>query len=51
MVTIKFEREIRQSGGSTAITIPKEILKTLEWNLEEKVKIFIEDHRIIIEKE
>ena len=50
MPIIKFDREIRQSGGSAAITIPKEILQTLNWKIGDKVQLYMDDHRIIIEK-
>jgi AbrB family looped-hinge helix DNA binding protein len=50
MPIIKFDREIRQSGGSAAITVPKEILRTLGWKIGDQVELYVDDHRIVIEK-
>jgi len=47
---IKFEREIRQTGGSLAITLPPEIAKSLGWKLRDKVHIYVDDEHVIIER-
>ena len=48
---VKFERNIRQSGGSATVTIPGELLKAAELKIGDKVTLCIDDnHRIIIEK-
>jgi antitoxin component of MazEF toxin-antitoxin module len=48
---VKFERKIRQSGGSAAVTIPDELLKAVGLQKGDKVTLCLNDnHQIIIEK-
>jgi len=50
MVTVKFEREIRQTGGSFAVTLPGDLVKSLGWNLGDRVQVYSDNEHIIIEK-
>jgi len=47
---IRFRRKIRQSGGSSAIVIPPEILEHLDWKIGDQIEIYTDNGRIIIEK-
>jgi len=50
MPIIKFQREIRRSGGSFALTLPPELLESLGWNLGDKVQVYSDNEHIVIEK-
>jgi len=48
---IRFQRKIRQSGGSLGITIPDEILKAADLKKGDPVNIYLNEKRqIIVEK-
>lgn len=47
---IKFTRTVFKSGDSFRITIPMEIVKTLNINEKETLTIWINDSQIIMEK-
>ena len=48
---VKFERKIRQSGGSAGVTIPDELLKATGLQIGDNVTLSINDnHQIVIEK-
>jgi len=47
---ITFKRSVFKSGDSFRITIPMEIVKALEIREKEQLKIWLNDHQIIIEK-
>ena len=49
-MAVKFKRKIRRSGGTNAITVPKEILDALNWKLGDDVEVFIEGSRLVVEK-
>ena len=50
MVTVKFRRTIRQSGGSAAIAIPPEILAALSWKVGDPVELYAEEQKLIVRK-
>lgn len=50
VAVVKFKRKIRQSGGTSAITVPEELLGALNWKLGDEVTIFIEEERLVVEK-
>lgn len=50
VAVVKFKRKIRQSGGTSAITVPEELLEALNWKLGDEVNIFIEEERLVVEK-
>ena len=50
LVTVKFKRTIRQSGGSAAIAVPPELLEALNWKIGDSVEIYIDDQKLIIKK-
>jgi bifunctional DNA-binding transcriptional regulator/antitoxin component of YhaV-PrlF toxin-antitoxin module len=47
---ITFERTVFKSGDSYRITIPMEIIKALNIKEKEKLKIWLDEPKIIIEK-
>jgi len=47
---VKFKYKIRKSGGTSAITVPEELLGALNWKLGDNVIIFIDGVRLIVEK-
>jgi len=47
---IKFKRKIRQTGATSAITLPKELLEALGWEQGTEVLLSVNDKSIIIEK-
>ncbi len=48
---VKFERKIRQSGGSAGVTIPDELLKAAGLQIGDTVTLCVDDnHRIMVEK-
>jgi len=47
---IKFKRKIRQTGATSAVTIPKEILEALGWKQGNTVALSLNTQSIIIEK-
>ncbi|MBS7660225.1 AbrB/MazE/SpoVT family DNA-binding domain-containing protein [Candidatus Bathyarchaeota archaeon] len=48
---IKFIRTVFKSGDSFRITIPMEIVKALNIKEKDKLVIWLDDSRIIIEKQ
>jgi len=48
---IKFNRTIRQSGRSSVVALPPEIMNSLEWKIGDQVKISVTlEKAVIIEK-
>jgi len=47
---IKFKRQLRKSGGSAVVAIPKEICDAMELKLDDEVFVKIENKRIVLEK-
>ncbi|MEM3506071.1 MAG: AbrB/MazE/SpoVT family DNA-binding domain-containing protein [Candidatus Bathyarchaeia archaeon] len=47
---VKFKRKIVKIGGSYRITIPMEIIQTLKIKSGEPMDIWLDDHRIMMEK-
>jgi len=47
---IKFKRQLRKSGGSNVVAIPKEVCDALNLELNDEVLIKVENKRIIVEK-
>jgi len=50
MAIVKFNRIIRQSGGSAAIAVPPELLNALKWKIGDHVEIYAEEQKIVIKK-
>jgi antitoxin component of MazEF toxin-antitoxin module len=50
MVTVRFERIIRKSGGSSSIAIPPEVLDALGWKIGDSVEVYAEEQKIVIKK-
>lgn len=50
VAVVKFKRKIRVSGGTSAITVPEELLEALNWKLGDEVTIFIDGDRLVVEK-
>ena len=50
VAVVKFKRKIRKSGGTSAITVPEELLEALNWKLGDTVNTFIEEDRLVVEK-
>lgn len=50
MVLVKFKRTIRQSGGSAAIAIPREILDALGWKVGDVVELYAEEQKLTVKK-
>lgn len=50
MVTVRFERIIRKSGGSSSIAIPPEVLNALGWKVGDPVEVYAEEQKIVIKK-
>jgi len=50
MMEIKFKRQLRKSGGSAVIAIPKEVCDAMGLKLDDEVFVKIEDKKIILEK-
>jgi antitoxin component of MazEF toxin-antitoxin module len=47
---IKFKRQLRKSGGSAVVAIPKEVCDAMELKLDDEIFVKIENKRIILEK-
>lgn len=48
---IKFDRTIRQSGRSSVVALPPELLKALNWKIGDKVRISATTEKaVLIEK-
>jgi antitoxin component of MazEF toxin-antitoxin module len=50
MPEITFKRAVFKSGDSYRVTIPMEIIKALDIQEKEQLKIRLKDNQIIIEK-
>ncbi|HIG97069.1 MAG TPA: AbrB/MazE/SpoVT family DNA-binding domain-containing protein [Candidatus Aenigmarchaeota archaeon] len=47
---IKFKRQLRKSGGSAVVAIPKEVCDAIGIKLDDEIFIKIENKKIILEK-
>lgn len=50
MAIVKFNRTIRQSGGSASIAIPPELLNALNWKIGDRVELYVDEPKLIIKK-
>ncbi|MGA2681879.1 MAG: AbrB/MazE/SpoVT family DNA-binding domain-containing protein [Candidatus Bathyarchaeia archaeon] len=50
MAIVKFNRTIRQSGGSAAIAVPPELLNALNWKIGDPVELYADEQKLIIKK-
>ena len=50
MMEIKFKRQLRKSGGSAVVAIPKEVCDAMDLKLDDEVFVKIENKKIILEK-
>lgn len=50
MTVVKFNRTIRQSGGSAAIAVPPELLTALNWKIGENVELYADEEKLVIRK-
>lgn len=50
MVVVKFNRTIRQSGGSAAIAVPPELLNALDWKIGDQVELYADEQELVIKK-
>ena len=50
MAVVKFNRTIRQSGGSAAVAVPPELMNALNWKIGEKVELYMEEEKLVIKK-
>ena len=48
---IKFERKIRSSGRSAVIVVPPDIMRSLDWDIGDVVKLSVTPEKaVLIEK-
>lgn len=47
---VKFKRSVFRSGDSFRITIPMDIVRTLDIQEKEQLEIWLTDHKIIMQK-
>jgi len=47
---VKFKRKIRRSGASPAITLPNEVLEAVGLKMGDRVNIYVEKSRVVIDK-
>lgn len=47
---VEFELSVMQVGNSLRITIPKEVAKHLKIRKADKVRLWVNDNRMIVEK-
>ena len=50
MMEIKFKRQLRKSGGSNVIAIPKEVCDAIGLKLDDEIFVKLEDKKIVLEK-
>ncbi len=50
MAIVKFNRKIRQSGGSAAIAVPPELLNALNWKIGDEIVVYADEQKLIIKK-
>lgn len=49
-MSIKFKRQVRKSGGSNVVALPKEVCEALNIKLNDQLVINVENKKIILEK-
>ena len=49
-MTLTIEVKLSKRGNSLVMTVPRPVVKTLEWNEGDMLKVGVEDGKMIVEK-